>query len=164
MISSLPPLTFIEALSLFARKITVFSGRSRRSEFCYVYLAYLVMIVLCKIVEYWMIQSDFSKGEIVLNVVYIILSLLLLPIEVRRLHDVGKSGWWLMLPMLLGIGTVLALLASELLSHSFVLVSVFCALALLASCLYLLYLLFMDGEMYENRYGVSPKYYQTESD
>ena len=48
----------------------------------------------------------------------------MLSCAVRRLHDSGKSGWWLLLGLIPGIGTIIVLV-----------------------------LLLMPGETRENRYG-----------
>ena len=50
-----------------------------------------------------------------------------LAVSVRRLHDVGKSGWWLLIA-LTGIGVF-----------------------------YLLYLFVTDGEAGDNQFGSNPK-------
>lgn len=88
---------------------------------------------------------------------WLILFLLVLPdiaVSVRRLHDVGRSGWWLLSP-LAAFGFWGGYMYLYAVSYWWVL------LALIAPfCwpLQLLCLLCDDSEKKENRYGKSPKY------
>ena len=82
-----PQLTYIEALKNALDKIIQIQGRSRRSEYWWTRgTVFLVSIVLARLF------SPF--GLLVLN-------LLTIPLTFRRLHDTGRSGWWLGVSILL---------------------------------------------------------------
>jgi uncharacterized membrane protein YhaH (DUF805 family) len=101
-----------------------FSGRARRSEYWWYALCnLLIMIVL--------LTADYFIG-LGFNVLYTIYGLaVLIPglaVLVRRMHDVGKSGWF-----------------------------VFIALIPLVGPIWLLVLLFTEGDNGPNQYGPDPK-------
>ncbi|KQM71323.1 DUF805 domain-containing protein [Xylophilus sp. Leaf220] len=92
-------MTFGQAVSVCLQKKYVdFSGRASRSElwwfFLFQILAYLV-------------------SGLIHNVVYMVVVLaLLLPslgVGVRRLHDVGRSGWWLLISVIPLVGGLVLL-------------------------------------------------------
>ncbi|MEW2257540.1 DUF805 domain-containing protein [Streptomyces sp. NPDC047869] len=75
------------------KKYAVFSGRARRKEFwLFTLFAYLIYIVLGGI-------GAATKTLALLAVAGIVVLALLLPawgVTVRRLHDTGRSGWWIL--------------------------------------------------------------------
>lgn len=80
------------------KKYAVFKGRSTRSEFWYFYLAYIIIAIILSIL------SSFAKSLDVLVILFGIVSIIpILAISVRRMHDIGKSGWnylWNLLPII----------------------------------------------------------------
>jgi len=74
------------------KKYAVFSGRSSRSEFWYFTLFQMIIVM-------GLILIEVSMG--MTGIIGMIASLaLLLPaiaVGVRRLHDIDKSGWWMLL-------------------------------------------------------------------
>ena len=81
---------FGEALSLATSRLFEFKGRSRRSEFWYLYLA-LFLFNLCLAIIGGII------GVEALSNIGQIINLLLIPCAIRRLHDTNRSGWWYLL-------------------------------------------------------------------
>ena len=76
----------------FTKKYVDFNGRSRRSE----YFPFLIVVVFV----YLGCRSFFEDTPILTFIVAIILDIPLLAVTVRRLHDVGRSGWWILCPIL----------------------------------------------------------------
>lgn len=83
------------------KKYFNFSGRSTRSEFWYYYVT---IFAAMKTLGLWMLF--YGNIEIVDIITTISMALLVLftvvpmmSISVRRLHDIGKSGWFVLLPM-----------------------------------------------------------------
>ena len=69
-------LSFQDALSLATKRIFETKGRSRRSEFWWAMLvAYFISNFLP---PFWLVT---------------------IPISIRRLHDTGRSGWWMFFPV-----------------------------------------------------------------
>lgn len=79
---ALPTLDFQQAVKEAWSKVAQFSGRSRRSEFWWSYLAiYIGTIVISMIPLFGGVAS-------------VVLWLATIPLVFRRLHDTGRSGWW----------------------------------------------------------------------
>ena len=86
---------FVEAIKTCFGKYATFEGRARRSEYWYFCLFnFLVGILLGWIpVVGWLIYLAFFLPGIAVGV--------------RRLHDIGKCGWWLLLALIPVVNLVL---------------------------------------------------------
>ena len=107
---SLPVSTFSEAVKSGFKKYAKLRGRANR-------------------VEYWMWWLFVLIATAFVGIGTLMLPVLIIPtlcMTVRRLHDVGKSGWWVLI-------TPIPLVN-----------------------IYTLYLLLQPGERGKNRYGISP--------
>ena len=90
------------------RKYAVFSGRSRRSEYWFFVLFYFLFCIALTIVD--MVAGTMSEtGEIGLFSSLFALAMFIpsLAVGVRRLHDIGKSGWWLLIGIIPLVGWIL---------------------------------------------------------
>lgn len=89
-------MTFNEAISACFKKYATFDGRAARSEFWWFYLFCFIVSVLAQIVD-----GGFSGAESgLLNfLVSLALFLPLLAAGARRLHDIGRTGWWQLLSL-----------------------------------------------------------------
>ena len=81
-----------QAISNCLGSYATFSGRASRSEFWWFFLFQVLLSVAASVL------SEKLSGLISLA-----LLLPALAVGARRLHDIGKSGWWQLL-MILGIG------------------------------------------------------------
>ena len=79
-----------------------FSGRASRSEFWW-FMLFLFIVQVCLNCLTLIVGS--TVGSILSGLVGLLLLLPDLGVMARRLHDVGRSAWWLLL-MLTGIGTI----------------------------------------------------------
>jgi uncharacterized membrane protein YhaH (DUF805 family) len=97
---------FVTALKNYA----VFSGRSRRSEYWYFGLFYLIFYVAAAVVDVMAGSFERTSG---IGVCTAILALaLLIPsisVTVRRLHDTGRSGWWALIGLIPLVGGIILL-------------------------------------------------------
>ncbi|MDA1245637.1 MAG: DUF805 domain-containing protein [Proteobacteria bacterium] len=85
-------------------KYATFSGRASRSEFWWFYLFFTLMSWAASIVGAVTLGIGMEAGAIALSTV--LQTILLVPwlaVASRRMHDINKSGWW-MLIMFTGIG------------------------------------------------------------
>lgn len=87
------------------KKYAVFEGRSTRSEFWYFVLFNFLIAVAIGIVE-----GVIFRGSMVLGILYSLAVFIPgLAVTVRRLHDIGKSGWWILIWLIPLIGWIVLL-------------------------------------------------------
>ncbi|MDX1351747.1 MAG: DUF805 domain-containing protein [Thiomicrorhabdus sp.] len=117
---------FLEPLNQYFN----FKDRATRQQF---WLFTLIYMVLYQIILATDVMTGMYNVEIQAGLASTLFSLgLLIPslaLSVRRLHDIGKSGWWLLLWLVPIVGWII-----------------------------LLVFYVLDSEKEENQYGISPKY------
>lgn len=126
--SSTPALGFWEWYMVPWRRFAVFSGRARRREY---WTFFLVHLIPGMILTLGTLTGDRSVRELCMLVSAVLALGTLVPslaVSVRRLHDTGKSGWFLLVGLLPFVGGIILIL-----------------------------LMALDGEPNENRYGPDPK-------
>ena len=92
------PIGFLEAVALFFSRYTDFGGRSRRSEYWWVMLFNVIVSFVLA-----MLPNSLAFLSGLWSLAILVPSL---AICIRRLHDVGKSGWWylfILIPLVGGI-------------------------------------------------------------
>ena len=108
---------FSEAIRTCFRKYADFNGRARRSEFWYWILFTVLVGMVAGILDSSLdLQPRLETGEIDVTASGPFASIsslaLLLPglaVGVRRLHDLGRSGWWILLGLIPLIGQLILL-------------------------------------------------------
>ena len=156
---------FFEAVSQVIRKSFVFKGRARRKEF-WSWTLFSALLNIVVTVALMMMSSS----ETVQTCVSLFLALLMFfpgfSVAVRRLHDVGRSGWWLggyyivtFVYMLILASLGLENLGEESFSTAIVsgaLSLVFILIALIWAIVMLVWD-FTEGTNGPNKYGEDPK-------
>ncbi len=94
------------AISTCLGKYAKFSGRASRSEFWWFYLFNLLMGLVMSIIGAGVFPNDPILSEIPSLIVWLALLLPLLAAGTRRLHDIGRTGWWQLLSLTI-IGIIL---------------------------------------------------------
>lgn len=80
------------------QKYAQFSGRARRSEYWYFFLFNIVITVALIFVDV-ALGTMSNSGNGTLSSIYRLGVLIpSIAVGVRRMHDVGKSGWFLLIP------------------------------------------------------------------
>ncbi len=86
------------------KKYAVFGGRARRMEYWYFMLFNIIIAAALS----WI---DNLVGTYVLSGLYSLAVLLPeIGVGVRRLHDTGRSGWWLLIGLIPLIGTIILII------------------------------------------------------
>jgi uncharacterized membrane protein YhaH (DUF805 family) len=95
---------FADAIRSVFSKYVVFSGRARRSEFWWFFLFAVIVYIVVGII-------DAAIGSSILGLI-VSLALLLpsLAVNVRRLHDTGRSGWWILIGLIPIVGFIILLI------------------------------------------------------
>lgn len=92
--------TFGNALKDFFTRYATFSGRSTRAQYWYVVLALVIFNLITSFPLMVIALATSGLGFILYGLVMIVWLILIVPIlalSVRRLHDIDRSGWWLLL-------------------------------------------------------------------
>lgn len=77
-----------------------FEGRARRKEFWYFLLLHYIILIIVSIIDRMAGLTIGSLGYGILYLVYAFAALIpSLAVQARRLHDVGKSGWYMLIPI-----------------------------------------------------------------
>jgi uncharacterized membrane protein YhaH (DUF805 family) len=114
------------------KKYTVFGGRARRKEYWYYTLFNFLIVVGLTVMDMMFGLYNRTSGFGLLSGLYSLAVLLPgLAVSVRRLHDIGKSGWWIFIALVPCVGWII-----------------------------LLVFLATDSVPGDNEYGPNPKQYQ----
>jgi uncharacterized membrane protein YhaH (DUF805 family) len=94
-------MTFQDSIATCLRKYATFDGRASRSEFWWFMLFFLLAILIPSMVS-----------DIAANIIALALLIPNLAVSARRLHDIQKSGWFLLLGLIPIIGSIILLVWS----------------------------------------------------
>ena len=83
-------------------KFATFNGRASRSEYWWFQFFYFLVVFIAVILDAVLVGGNLEAAGALEIVSQLILLLPALAVTARRLHDVGRSGWW----MLVGITIV----------------------------------------------------------
>ncbi len=91
------------------RKYAVFAGRARRREFWMFTLVNVLISIALGIIDA-ILGTTYGAGSGVLQTIYSLAVLIpSLAVGVRRLHDTGRSGWWLLIGLVPCVGFIVLL-------------------------------------------------------
>lgn len=121
-----------------------FEGRARRREFGFFMLCSMILMILA-----FVLALLVGEGAAVIVSALAVFGHLVpsFAVTARRLHDLGWSGWWLLLLLFLRVIGEAAAELSEVLSLPFDTALLICFLILL----------FKNSQPGENQYGPNPK-------
>jgi len=89
------------------RKYAVFAGRARRREYWFFVLFYILISVVLAVADRMLGLYNESYGMGTLGAIFCLGVLIpSIAVGVRRLHDTGRSGWWLLIGFIPLIGAI----------------------------------------------------------
>ena len=165
-VTAKPQLGFGEAVKLAMSRLTDIKGRSRRSEYWWTILAFLIF--------YWIVSTiativlPFNTAQIISS----LLTILVLPLTIRRVQDSGHNMLWPILSFATGLIFSIYMVSSGILEMSqsvnpdikvieekltspvFFVSVVVSLIAGIATFVFTL----LDSKPETNKYGESPKY------
>jgi uncharacterized membrane protein YhaH (DUF805 family) len=100
-----------------------FQGRARRKEYWMFFLFNFLITMLLSIIEVML-----GLGGILSGIYGLFVLLPSIAVNVRRLHDIGRTGWWMLLSFIPVVGLIVLLIFAAL-----------------------------DSQPGENKYGPNPK-------
>ena len=104
------------------KKYAVFHGRARRAEYwmfvLFSIIASIILSIIGEIIHTTLLGNLYTLAVIIPS----------LAVGARRLHDIGKSGWWLLIGLIPIIGWIILIMFAV-----------------------------MDGQPGDNQYGSNPK-------
>ena len=99
-------MTFTQSIKHGFSHYTDFSGRASRSEYWYWCLFLLIAGISTTIADIAILgNAELMPINLIFNIIVAIPGL---AVSIRRLHDINRSGWWLLL-LFTGIGILLLL-------------------------------------------------------
>jgi len=85
------------------KKYAVFTGRARRQEYWMFFLIYTIIYFILAVID-----AMLTAG--LLGTLYILATLIpAIAVTVRRLHDIGRSGWWWLIAFIPVLGGIVLL-------------------------------------------------------
>ena len=95
-------MTFSDSITTCFSKYATFKGRASRSEFWWFYLFTVLLVWGASIVGAFVFvgqgAEDMQLGSDILSgIVNLALTIPVLAASSRRLHDIGRSGWWFLI-------------------------------------------------------------------
>ncbi|MEV6161210.1 DUF805 domain-containing protein [Streptomyces sp. NPDC052052] len=83
------------------KQYAVFNGRARRQEFWMYVLFNVIAIIIVSVID-----SLIDTAPALTGLYYLAVLLPSLGVSVRRLHDTGRSGWWLLIGFVPLVGAI----------------------------------------------------------
>lgn len=106
-------MNFGQAIATGFGNYVKFSGRACRSEYWYWTLFMMIVGAVSYYVDVNIFEVDFSEEDAVgpmQAVTSLILFLPSLGVAIRRLHDIGRSGWWFLIVAVPLVGVIVLIL------------------------------------------------------
>ena len=99
-----PGVSFIDGVRAALSRYATFKGRARRSEYWWFNLFYVLVYLASGAVD-----ARLGDSGAVIALALLGLFLPALAVSVRRLHDIGRSGWWVLISPIPFVGFVVML-------------------------------------------------------
>ena len=86
-----------------------YKNRSPRIEFFYWYLFVVIISFIIGIIVGFIMEFVSVLGEVLISLFLILVFLVSLPLGIRRLHDIGKNHWFILIGLIPFAGPIVLL-------------------------------------------------------
>ena len=94
---------YLEAL----KKYAVFGGRSRRKEYWFFVLFNIIVAMVLTAIDFLLGTFSASANVGLLSGIYSLAVLIpTIAVSIRRLHDIDRTGWWILISLIPVIGSI----------------------------------------------------------
>ena len=103
------------------KKYFVFSGRARRKEYWMFFLFSNLIELVARLIDTFVFYNIDKEGHqvgILTSIIFLFHLIPYLTVSVRRLHDIGKTGWWLLISLVPLVGGIILLIFTCLKSEA----------------------------------------------
>ena len=145
------------------RQYSDFNGRARRKEYWMFYLIQFFIGLILFIADMLLFVLPNENGFPILTILYgMAVMFPSMAVAVRRLHDIGKSGWWY-LKFCAIIWLVCIVLGVSLALGKIYMIDILTYIGytlipfMIAAYVWLIVILCKDSEPHENKWGLNPK-------
>jgi uncharacterized membrane protein YhaH (DUF805 family) len=91
-------------INVFTKKYAIFQGRARRKEYWFFYLFYTIISIVLSLL------AQNSQAVAMVLLLYNLAAILPgMGLTCRRLHDIGRSGWWMLVALIPIVGAIVLL-------------------------------------------------------
>ncbi|MBR6445124.1 MAG: DUF805 domain-containing protein [Prevotella sp.] len=165
-VTAKPQLGFGEAVKLAMSRLTDIKGRSRRSEYWWALLAFLIFYWIVSVIA--TLVLPYNTAQIISS----LLTILVLPLTIRRVQDTGHNMLWPILSFATGLILSLYMVSSGILEMSQSVnpdpdailekftspVVIVCSFVSFIAGIATFVFTLLDSQPETNKYGESPKY------
>ena len=103
------PMSFTDSIENVIRNFVNFSDRASRSEYWWFQLFFFVALASADLIDEMIAITLDGPGDIFGSITFLGLIIPNLAVTVRRLHDLGYSGWFILLVFIPCLGSIIGL-------------------------------------------------------
>ena len=101
--------SFSQAVRMAFDSYCRFQGRSSRSEYWW-WVLFVAILSFCIGIIEGILGFSMTAVQVTSGILSLVLLLPGLGLSVRRLHDIGKSGWWILLGLIPVVGAIVLII------------------------------------------------------
>ncbi len=103
-------MNFVDAVKSAFARFNDFETRSSRSEFWWFMLLYFLVGLVVGIIEFTLFGQGMGMTRGIIDLlVFLVFFVPTISVTARRLHDIGRSGWWQLIGLIPLIGALVLL-------------------------------------------------------
>ncbi len=103
-------MNFVDSVKSAFARFADFATRSSRSEFWWFMLFYFLVGLVVSIIEFTLFGQGMEMASGIINLlVFLVFIVPTISVTARRLHDIGRSGWWQLIGLIPLIGALVLL-------------------------------------------------------